>query len=166
MKSAKDKAPTRAQEPRVQYAALPFRAGPQPEIMLVSSRETKRWVLPKGWPMKGRKPHAAAAQEALEEAGLVGKIEKKSIGAYHYVKNLRNGAAILCRVEVFPMQVERQRKTWRERDQRITRWFPIERAAEAVREPELAGIIRAFAERGEARDEPGQSPKAKADAAA
>jgi 8-oxo-dGTP pyrophosphatase MutT (NUDIX family) len=142
----KEKAPTRAAEPRIQYAALPFRESPRREVMLVSSRETKRWVLPKGWPMKGRKPHAAAAQEALEEAGLVGKIEKKPLGSYHYVKKLRNGAAILCRVDVFPLEVARQRKNWREREQRITRWFPAEEAAEAVREPELARIIRAFAQ--------------------
>lgn len=143
MKAKRDK-PVKAQEPRTQFAALPFRAGPEPEILLVSSRETKRWVIPKGWPMKGRKPHAAAAQEALEEAGLLGKIEKKALGSYHYVKNMRNGAAILCRVDVFPLQVDRQRKSWPERDQRMTRWFTREQAAEAVREPELADIIRAF----------------------
>ncbi|MDB5594271.1 MAG: hydrolase [Hyphomicrobiales bacterium] len=143
MKDKKDR-PVKAPEPRVQYAALPFRAEPHPEVLLVSSRETKRWVIPKGWPMKGRKPHAAAAQEALEEAGILGKIEKKPVGSYHYVKNLPNGAAILCRVDVFPMRVARQRKTWAEREQRITRWFPLEKAAEAVREPELADLIRGF----------------------
>ncbi len=166
MKSSQDRPQTRAAEPRVQYAALPFRKGTQPEVMLVSSRETKRWVIPKGWPMKGRKPHAAAAQEALEEAGLVGKIEKQSLGSYHYIKNLRNGAAILCRVDVFPLQVTKQRKSWPEREQRVTRWFTLEQAAEAVREPELAGIIRAFcvpekiskAEREKQRDE--KSPAA------
>jgi 8-oxo-dGTP pyrophosphatase MutT (NUDIX family) len=140
----KEKAPHRAAEPRTQYAALPFRLTPQREVMLVSSRETKRWVIPKGWPMKGRKPHAAAAREALEEAGLVGKIEKSPIGSYHYIKLMRNGAGILCRVDVFPLEVQRQRKNWREREERVTRWFPIEDAAEAVREPELAKLIRAF----------------------
>jgi 8-oxo-dGTP pyrophosphatase MutT (NUDIX family) len=140
----KEKAPHRAAEPRTQYAALPFRLTPQREVMLVSSRETKRWVIPKGWPMKGRKPHAAAAQEALEEAGVVGKIEKVSLGSYHYIKLMRNGAGILCRVDVFPLEVERQRKNWPEREERITRWFPIDEAADAVREPELAKLIRAF----------------------
>jgi 8-oxo-dGTP pyrophosphatase MutT (NUDIX family) len=141
----KEKTPVRAAEPRKQYAALPFRAKPQREVMLVSSRETKRWVLPKGWPMKGRKPHAAAAQEALEEAGVEGKVGKTALGSYHYLKKMRNGAAILCSVDVFPLEVERQRKNWRERHERITRWFPLEQAAEAVREPELAKIIRNFA---------------------
>lgn len=143
MKTKSGKAP-KPRDARVQYAALPFRSSPEPEVLLVSSRETKRWVIPKGWPMKGRKPHAAAAQEALEEAGLLGKIEKKPVGSYHYVKNMRNGAAILCRVDVFPMQVERQRKSWPERDQRVTRWFSLAQAAEVVREPELADIIRDF----------------------
>ena len=140
----KGKAPHRSAEPRLQYAALPFRLTPRREVMLVSSRETKRWVIPKGWPMKGRKPHSAAAQEALEEAGLVGKIEKIALGSYHYIKLMRNGAGILCRVDVFPLEVQRQLKNWRERDERITRWFPVEDAAEAVREPELARLIHAF----------------------
>jgi 8-oxo-dGTP pyrophosphatase MutT (NUDIX family) len=145
----KDKGPTRAAEPRKQYAALPFRLKPQREVMLVSSRETKRWVLPKGWPMKGRKPHAAAAQEALEEAGIVGKVEKKPLGSYQYIKKMRNGAGLLCQVDVYPLEVQRQRKNWREREERITRWFPIEQAAEAVREPELAKLIRGFIEEPE-----------------
>ncbi len=142
----KEKAPTRSAEPRTQYAALPFRQKPQREVMLVSSRETKRWVLPKGWPMKGLKPHAAAAQEALEEAGVVGRVAKTALGSYHYVKKMRNGAAILCRVDVYPLEVQRQMKNWREREERITRWFTIEQAAEAVREPELAKLLRIFLE--------------------
>ncbi len=137
--------PVHATEPREQLAALPWRLGKKGlEILLVSSRETKRWVIPKGWPMKGKKPHAAAAQEAKEEAGLVGKVSKTSVGSFHYVKNMRNGAAILCRVDVYPLQVEKQRKSWPERDQRITRWFPAEEAASLVREPELSSLIKGF----------------------
>ena len=137
--------PVQATEPRTQLAALPWRRGKAGlEILLVSSRETKRWVIPKGWPMKGRKPHAAAAQEAKEEAGLLGKIGKESVGHFHYVKNMRNGTAVLCRVDVYPLQVEKQRKSWPERDQRITRWFAQEEAAGHVREPELAALIRNF----------------------
>lgn len=141
----KEKAPTRAAEPRTQYAALPFRLKPHREVMLVSSRETKRWVLPKGWPMKGRKPHAAAAREAMEEAGLVGKIAKEALGSYHYHKRLKNGANVWCEVVVFPMLVEKQRKSWPEQEQRTTRWFPLSEAAEAVAEPDLKAVILAFA---------------------
>jgi 8-oxo-dGTP pyrophosphatase MutT (NUDIX family) len=96
--------------PRVQYAALPFRQAERLEIMLISSRETGRWVVPKGWPMKGAKPHVVAAVEAMEEAGLLGKISKKPFGAYHYVKRLRNGA--ISQVRVFPF-VAKQRKNGR-----------------------------------------------------
>ena len=117
----------------------------QLEVMLISSRETRRWVLPKGWPMKGRKPHAAAAREALEEAGVVGKIGKVAVGSYRYIKRMKNGAQQLCDVTVFPLVVQRQRKHWPERHQRSTRWFSLEDAAEAVGEPDLREVIRNFA---------------------
>ncbi len=132
-------------EPRQQYAALPWRlVGEGVEILLASSRDTRRWVIPKGWPMKGRKPHAAAALEALQEAGLKGKIEKVKIGSFHYQKRLKNGAAILCRVDVFPMQVLSQAKHWPEQGQRVTQWFTYTDAAEEVLEGELKKLILAF----------------------
>jgi 8-oxo-dGTP pyrophosphatase MutT (NUDIX family) len=131
-------------EPGLQYAALPWRRGDELEILLVTSRETRRWVIPKGWPMKGRKPHATAATEALEEAGVVGRISKSSLGDYHYVKQLKNGAPLFCRVEVFPLKVEHQRKRWREQGQRIGHWFPVMEAAAMVDEPELQQLIEAF----------------------
>ena len=131
-------------EPRSQYAALPWRRSAALEIMLVSSRDTNRWVLPKGWPMKGRKPHNAAAVEALEEAGIVGKIDKEPIGSYHYLKRQKNGSALLCEVTVFPFAVERERKAWLEQHQRIRKWFDVSAAAEAVEEPELRQVILEF----------------------
>ena len=74
---------------RSQVAALPFRVRQGvPEVMLITSRETGRWVVPKGWPQKGRAPHAVAAREAYEEAGLVGFIEKRRVGTYRYAKRL------------------------------------------------------------------------------
>jgi 8-oxo-dGTP pyrophosphatase MutT (NUDIX family) len=134
-----------AAEERRQYAALPYRCNDGVEILLISSRETRRWVLPKGWPMKGRKPHAAAAREAMEEAGLIGKISHRALGVYHYNKRLKNGANVWCEVVVFPMRVEKQRKSWPEKDQRTTRWFPLADAADAVAEPDLKAVILAFA---------------------
>ncbi|MDE2362197.1 MAG: NUDIX hydrolase [Hyphomicrobiales bacterium] len=130
---------------RRQYAALPYRNRERLEIMLVSSRETRRWVLPKGWPMKGKKPHAVAATEALEEAGLLGKIAKKPVGSYHYIKRMSNGAALACEVDVFPFRVQKQRKNWREQDQRLTSWFEAAEAAHLVDEPELSDILLTFA---------------------
>ncbi|PWB82200.1 MAG: NUDIX hydrolase [Methylocystaceae bacterium] len=131
-------------EPQAQYAALPWRLGEGLEILLVSSRETRRWVIPKGWPMKGRKPHATAALEALQEAGLLGKIDKAEIGSFHYRKRLKDGDAILCRVGVFPLRVARQRKNWPEKSQRATQWFPYDVAAGQVVEKELEELILAF----------------------
>ncbi len=133
-------------ETHVQYAALPWRMRESLEIMLVTSRDTRRWVIPKGWPMKGRKPSATAATEALEEAGVVGKIEKTKLGSYYYRKRLKNGAALLCRVDVFPLQVARQRKNWREKNQRVTHWRPYPDAAEQVVEEELSEMILSFGE--------------------
>jgi 8-oxo-dGTP pyrophosphatase MutT (NUDIX family) len=132
--------------PRMQYAALPWRLDEDGyiEILLATSRDTKRWVIPKGWPMKGRKPHIAAAIEAMQEAGLRGKIEKTKLGEYEYEKRLKGGSAVDCRVEVFPLRVEGQRKKWPEKGQRVTYWFPFERAAEQVDEPQLREIILAF----------------------
>ncbi|MDR3507436.1 MAG: NUDIX hydrolase [Caulobacteraceae bacterium] len=131
--------------PGLQYAALPFRRdGEALRILLVTSRETQRWVIPKGWPMKGRLPHAAAAQEALEEAGIVGQIAESPIGAYHYMKRLKNGSAIACTVDVYPLEVEIQRPHWPEQHQRTAHWFSVEEAAEAVHEPELQTLIQAF----------------------
>jgi 8-oxo-dGTP pyrophosphatase MutT (NUDIX family) len=134
--------------PGRQYAALPFRYHHSLEILLISSRETRRWVIPKGWPMKGRKPHAAAATEALQEAGVEGIIAKRSIGFYQYVKRLKNGAPLLCTVEVFPMMVARQRARWPEQHERTVQWFPAEEAAIAVQEPELRALIDAFTATG------------------
>jgi 8-oxo-dGTP pyrophosphatase MutT (NUDIX family) len=147
MSAAPDgKRQAKAARPGVQYAALPYRRDAEGlEILLVTSRETRRWVIPKGWPMKGRKPRAAAAREALEEAGVVGLIAKAAVGAYPYMKRLKNGALIPCLVRVFPLQVGQERETWPEMAQRERRWFAAEAAAQAVDEPELAELIRSFA---------------------
>ena len=133
-------------EPRVQYAALPYRrsADGALEIMLVTSRATRRWVIPKGWPMKGRKPHDAAAREAFEEAGVIGDVGRRSIGSYRYDKRLKGGDVVPCRVEVFPLDVKVQRKRWPEKGQRETQWFSPRRAAEAVDEAGLSGMIESF----------------------
>src|SRR5690606_20329418 len=88
-----------------QVAALPFRIKDgKVEVLLVTSRETKRWLIPKGWLMKGKKPHKAAAQEAVEEAGVKGEIESESLGHYDYWKR-RAAHFDLCRVEVYPLKV-------------------------------------------------------------
>ncbi len=93
-----------AEAGRLQYAALPWRvADGALEIMLVSSRETKRWIIPKGWPMSGRSGAAAAAIEAMEEAGLLGIIAEEPCGHFTYSKRFSRGEE-LCKVEVFPLR--------------------------------------------------------------
>jgi 8-oxo-dGTP pyrophosphatase MutT (NUDIX family) len=126
-----------------QVAALPLMKDEDgiAKVMLVTSRETKRWIIPKGWPMKGRKPWEAAAQEALEEAGLIGQITKKPIGQYTYFKR-RDAHFDFCRVDVFLLTINKQRKKWRERGQRQARWFTLKEAAALVDEAGLVAILR------------------------
>jgi 8-oxo-dGTP pyrophosphatase MutT (NUDIX family) len=127
----------------LQYAALPYRRCPDAsiEIMLITSRDTGRWLIPKGWPKRGLGPSETAAREAREEGGLVGRIADRSIGSYHYEKRLPDGSAERCVVNVFGLEVERQLKSWPEWHERRTRWFALQEAAEAVQEPELSAII-------------------------
>jgi 8-oxo-dGTP pyrophosphatase MutT (NUDIX family) len=134
-------------EPR-QFGALAYREREGGlEVLLISSRETRRWVLPKGWPMKGVKPHHAAAREAMEEAGLVGSIGKAAIGSFTYDKKLDNGSALKCEVTVYPMKVNQELERWPEANERTRRWFSIDEAAEAVEEPDLRELLVLFAER-------------------
>jgi 8-oxo-dGTP pyrophosphatase MutT (NUDIX family) len=130
---------------RLQYAALPYRAREDLKFLLITSRETGRWVLPKGWPMKGKKPHVCAAREALEEAGVKGKIGKTTIGSYRYLKRFQKNSATPCSVDVYPLMVERQLKRWPEQGQRSFGWFSAADAASLVDESELASLIEAFA---------------------
>ena len=131
----------------VQYAALPFRrrSDASIEIMLITSRDTGRWLIPKGWPVPGLSPQKSAAHEAREEGGLVGRIGERAVGRYHYDKRLPDGSAVSCAVEVFTLEVERQMKSWPERAERRTQWFVLAEAADAVQEPELQAIIQKLA---------------------
>jgi 8-oxo-dGTP pyrophosphatase MutT (NUDIX family) len=131
----------------VQYAALPYRRRQDGvlEVLLITSRDTGRWVIPKGWPMSKFSASEAAAREAVEEGGIVGRIGDQPIGRYCYGKRLENGVVTHCTVEVFALAVERQLDSWLEQKQRQTRWFPLDEAADAVQEPELSVLIRDLA---------------------
>jgi 8-oxo-dGTP pyrophosphatase MutT (NUDIX family) len=131
----------------IQYAALPWRlVGRRVEILLITSRETRRWVIPKGWPMKGRSPQEAAVIEAQEEAGLAGEIDPASVGSYRYLKRLKDDEAVPIQVIVFPLQVTSQLEQWKEKDQRQVAWFRYQKAASLVVEPNLKRLIRDFGE--------------------
>ena len=136
-------------EPRLQSAALPWRLTPagKVEVLLVTSRETRRWVAPKGWPIKGLKAFQSAAREAFEEAGVEGEIGKKKIGVYHYDKRLRSGRLQTVRVAVYPLKVVTERDAWPEATQREKLWTDPQTAAALVQELELAAILQSFAPR-------------------
>ena len=131
---------------RVQYAALPYRlSGRSREVMLVTSRETRRWIIPKGWPHKGKAPHRSAAREAFEEAGVVGAVRRHPLGSFAYEKRFKNGRVVLCEVHVFPLEVKRQSKVWPEKQERRVKWLSASKAAEKVNDPVLSKMIQRFA---------------------
>lgn len=133
-------------EPRTQYAALPWRKGDDGavEMLLITSRESRRWVIPKGWPMKDRTPEGAAAQEAYEEAGVVGEAGHKTLGAYHYDKRLQSGRLQHVRVMVYPLEVREARDIWPEMAERDRMWLSPADAAGLVDEPELKTLLAKF----------------------
>lgn len=135
--------PRRNQNGDRQYAALPYRftADAAPEIMLLTSRETRRWVIPKGWPMQDRKPHRVAETEALEEGGIVGRLSKTPAGSYHYTKDMPDGEQRLLRVDVYALLVTDELPVWREAAERTRQWFTPDAAAALVAEGGLALII-------------------------
>lgn len=126
-----------------QIAALPMQWDKTGKlrVLMVTSRDTGRWVMPKGWEMDGKKPWAAAEIEALEEAGAKGHIGKKVIGVYHYPKQRGDGTAVRCRVRVYPMIVDTLSRDWKERKERKRKWFTPKAAAKRVDEPELSELL-------------------------
>jgi 8-oxo-dGTP pyrophosphatase MutT (NUDIX family) len=133
---------------RVQYGALPYRlrtGSRRPQFMLITSRETQRWVIPKGWPKKGTSPRHSAAREAFEEAGVVGAVAKRAAGSFSYEKRMKNGRVVVCEVRVFPLQVRRQNKQWPEKQERVVKWLSASQAADKVKDPILSDIIRRLA---------------------
>jgi len=129
---------------RLQYGALCYRTTRKGKVrvMLITSRRTRRWISPKGWPIKSLSPAATAAREAWEEAGVRGEVAKRSIGFYPYQKYLGRGRTVTCLVQVFPLRVTHRAERFPEAEQRKIRWFKPKKAAKLVREPELAQLIR------------------------
>ncbi|TCN33347.1 NUDIX hydrolase [Sinorhizobium americanum] len=131
---------------RRQVAVLPFRvpALGSIEILLITSRDTGRFIIPKGWRKKGQKQWDSAAREALEEAGVVGEVSSKAAGSYTYWKR-GDGEFELLQVLVYPLEVKTQRASWPEKGERKMAWLTAEDAALLVDEPALASLIRTFA---------------------
>ena len=129
-----------------QFGALPYRQDESGElrILLVTSRDTGRWVVPKGNPMPRHAGWEDAAREAFEEAGVEGSIDRMPIGSFRYRKRARLMLPVYAEVTLFPLCVERELDRWPEQHQRRRRWFAQEEAAAAVAERKLKRLILAF----------------------
>ncbi len=123
-------------EPR-QSAVVPYRIYEgRIEVLLITTRNKGRWIIPKGWIEDDLAAHASAKKEALEEAGVKGQVSPVSLGCYRHGRSKR--API---VEVFLMRVERELEAWPEQDQRTRRWVSLEEAYEHVQESGLRAIL-------------------------
>ena len=132
-------------EPRKQIGALVWRMDDGDlKVLLVTSRDTGRFVIPKGWPMKRTKDSKAAAIEAFEEAGVSGRITNKPIGHYDYNKIFGPGFALPCRVMVYAMETNKILPKWPEKSERKRVWMTLHEAAASVHEPELRNLIENF----------------------
>jgi 8-oxo-dGTP pyrophosphatase MutT (NUDIX family) len=152
-----------------QFAALPIKdEGDETLVLLVTSRETGRWVLPKGWAEKRLSGGELAAKEAHEEAGIEGEVIDGRVGSYTYLKRLPGENTIECKVDVFPMRVSRLLDEWPEAKQRRRKWFTLAQAAMQVEEGELVTMLlqlaappREFALESVTGNDPRRSEQAK-----
>ncbi len=130
---------------RTQFGALCWRRHKdETQVVLVTSRRSKRWILPKGWPVDGATPSEAAVTEAWEEAGVVGKVKSVCLGIYSYSKEMDDGAFLPCVVAIFPVKVTSLADDWPEHSERKRKWFSNKKAATLVDDPELAMLLKNF----------------------
>lgn len=132
--------------PARQYGALPWRIKRKGilQVLLVTSRRRGRWILPKGWRVKGRSPAQSAAREAFEEAGVIGRPGPEPIGSYSYVKVHDDGSVEPRTVTLFGLHVQGTLLNWPEMAQRKRGWWPLGEAVDLVAEPELARLLRSL----------------------
>jgi 8-oxo-dGTP pyrophosphatase MutT (NUDIX family) len=117
------------------------------EVLLVTSRRSSRWLIPKGWPMLGKTLAAAAAQEAYEEAGVRGTIDPQPLGSFRHRKQHEILGAVEVSILVHGLAVEQELPVWPELGQRERHWFSLEAAAGKVGSVALAGFITEFGAR-------------------
>ena len=129
---------------QLQVAALCYRQrNGGVEVLLITSLHTGRWIVPKGWPMKGRNTGETAAAEAWEEAGVVAaRLGRNPLGAFRYTKRMRGGAGMPCETIVFPIRVENLVDDFPQKDRRDRRWVSPEEAVRLVDEPGLRDIMK------------------------
>lgn len=127
---------------RLQVAALCYRQGREgPEVLLITTRDTRRWIIPKGWPMEKYSARKSARIEAYEEAGIEGKIAREPIGSFRSYKGMGKGVTMPTDVIVFPLKVTRKLKKYPERDERDLAWLPVEEAAKRCSEDGLRNLL-------------------------
>lgn len=132
-------------EARTQFAALCYRVRHgKVQVLLITSRRRKRWIVPKGWPMDGKTPADCALQEAWEEAGVRGEPSDTCLGVYSYVKDMGGGAGIPVLAMLYPVRVRTLKKSFPEARQRRRAWMSRKKAAKLVDERELAKLIVGF----------------------
>jgi 8-oxo-dGTP pyrophosphatase MutT (NUDIX family) len=136
-------------DPRTQFAGLPYRVVKKNgqksiEVLLVTSRFSRRWILPKGWPMDRMTPAEAAAQEVWEEAGARGDVHDICLGLYAYDKWMSADETLPVIVAVFPIRVREVAEDYPEADQRKRKWMSLKKAASKVAERDLKQLIRSF----------------------
>ncbi|SFT63143.1 NUDIX hydrolase [Sedimentitalea nanhaiensis] len=130
---------------RSQFSALCYRiVRNKPQILLITSRKTGRWIVPKGWPVDGLTPAQSALREAWEEAGVIGKQHDRCLGLYSYKKSSCSLGGVPCVAMVFPVLVKSLSRDFPEKNQRRRKWCAPKKAAAKVCEPELARILRDF----------------------
>ncbi|MBX4927427.1 NUDIX hydrolase [Rhizobium binae] len=126
-----------------QFGALCLRQGAGGlEVLLITTRETGRWTIPKGWPIKGLAPHEVVEREAWEEAGVKGRAKKRAFGCFSYLKTFQDGTQVPSFVTVHIMTVRRTKANFPERRERKLAWMPPLEAASLVNEPELKSLFR------------------------
>jgi 8-oxo-dGTP pyrophosphatase MutT (NUDIX family) len=116
----------------------------KPEILLITSRGSGRWIVPKGWPVNGKTPMQGAEIEAWEEAGVRGRIHPDCLGLFHYHKSAGGGPDMPCVAMLYPLEVREIADDFPEAGQRRRKWLRPKKAAALVDEPELAHMIRKF----------------------
>ena len=114
------------------------------EVLLITSRDTGRWIIPKGWPITGLTPAGTAAREAWEEAGVEGDVQADELGAFGYDKALGPSQSVPCSVQVFGLRVAELKSKFPEKKERRRKWFGFEKAARKVAEPELRQLLLAL----------------------
>ncbi|MEX0369045.1 MAG: NUDIX hydrolase [Tateyamaria sp.] len=130
---------------RTQFAALCYRVkNDKVQVLMITSRGTRRWIVPKGWPIDGKTPGDSAAEEAWEEAGVKGRVDHRPLGMFSYTKTLGDDAGLPVVAMVYALRVKSLSTSYPESGERKRKWMSRKKAAQSVDSPELARILRDF----------------------